>query len=419
MQIDTAILSAFFIVSLLLSGTAASGQEATMPQHWDIDALFLTPQVYPVDDVTPYLAEGGGEATFTGEGVRALFYEGLPWQGKPTRVFAWYGAPEHAEGAKLPAMVLAHGGGGTAFDEWVRIWNRRGYAAISMDLTGSAPGGAPGERPRHEWAGPPHKGEDYAAEPVADQWPYHAVADIVLAHSLLRSFPEVDADRIGLTGISWGGFLTGIAASVDKRFRFAVPVYGCGFINDSPAWASTWEAMGPERADTWHRLWDPSQYVAAIEAPTLWVNGANDRHYPLSIHGRTYALCGGDKRLSVRPGLGHSHVSGWQPEEIYAYADSLVNNGAPFLRITAHGREGSEVWAEYDPSGPPTSAELRYTMDVKDWVECEWLAAPATIDADAHRVRATIPDGWHAYFINLIDGRGLIVSTNRVVAEGK
>ena len=32
--------------------------------------------------------------------------------------------------------VLVHGGGGTAFDAWVRLWNDRGYAAIAMDLAG-------------------------------------------------------------------------------------------------------------------------------------------------------------------------------------------------------------------------------------------------------------------------------------------
>ena len=53
--------------------------------------------------------------------MRGLYFEGLPWKGKPTRVFAWYGVPKTAAGAKVPAVVLLYGGGGTAFDEWVRI----------------------------------------------------------------------------------------------------------------------------------------------------------------------------------------------------------------------------------------------------------------------------------------------------------
>jgi hypothetical protein len=36
-------------------------------------------------------------------------------------------------------MVLIHGGGGTAFADWVRLWTGRGYAAIAMDLCGCVP----------------------------------------------------------------------------------------------------------------------------------------------------------------------------------------------------------------------------------------------------------------------------------------
>ena len=61
-----------------------------------------------------------------------------------------------------------------------------------------------------------------------DQWVYHAVASVVRANSFMRSLPDVDPERIGVTGVSWGGFLTCIAASIDDRFRFAAPVYGCG-----------------------------------------------------------------------------------------------------------------------------------------------------------------------------------------------
>src|SRR5579864_1920085 len=53
------------------------------------------------------------------EGLRALYYDGLPYRGTATRVFAWYGAPAGRRG-KVPGVVLVHGGGGTAFRDWVR-----------------------------------------------------------------------------------------------------------------------------------------------------------------------------------------------------------------------------------------------------------------------------------------------------------
>ncbi|MBM3211369.1 acetylxylan esterase, partial [Candidatus Poribacteria bacterium] len=180
--------------------------------------LLETPEVYPAPD-------------FQSPGVKAIFYQGLPWNSIPTRVFAWYGLPEQRSEAKIPGMVLVHGGGGTAFDYWVRLWNSRGYAAIAMDTCGCIPEGVYGGWHRHDLGGPPGWGGfDQINWPVEAQWTYHAIADIILANSLLRSFPEVDPERIGLTGISWGGYLTCIASGIDNRFNFAVPVYGCGYL---------------------------------------------------------------------------------------------------------------------------------------------------------------------------------------------
>src|SRR6185312_8361701 len=70
----------------------------------------------------------------------AIYYESVPYKGKPTRVFAYLARPEKAEG-KLPAMVLVHGGGGKAFREWAELWARRGYVALAMDLAGHGPNG--------------------------------------------------------------------------------------------------------------------------------------------------------------------------------------------------------------------------------------------------------------------------------------
>ena len=68
--------------------------------------------------------------------MRALFYEGADYKGGPTWVFAYYAAPEGKPPAGgWPAVVCAHGGGGTAFPEWVRKWNQNGYAAIARFVT--------------------------------------------------------------------------------------------------------------------------------------------------------------------------------------------------------------------------------------------------------------------------------------------
>jgi len=184
-----------------------------------------------------------------GKEIRSLYYKGEPYRGKPTRVLAYYATPGSLAGdpskdKNLAAIVLVHGGGGKAYPEWVKLWASRGYAAIAMDLSGNdpqknqrLPDGGPRQRDRDKFA---------AGLPNTDMWTYHAVANVIRAHSLIRHFPEVDGERTAITGISWGGYLTCIVAGLDNRFNVAAPVYGCGFLHKNSFWLGSFAGMSAE-----------------------------------------------------------------------------------------------------------------------------------------------------------------------------
>ena len=397
---------------------------------WDLDTLYKAPATYPALGYEPKADKAlyyDGIVTSPDMRkksvrdceVKSLLYQGLPFEGRPTRVFAYYGRPSAPSGTKLPAMVLVHGGGGTAFESWVRLWNARGYAAIAMDVCGCAPEGMmpPGMIPggihlkRHDAAGPAGWGGFEQIDwPVRDQWTYHAVADIVLANSLIRSFAEVDPERVGITGISWGGYLTCIIAGVDKRLKFAVPVYGCGFLGDNSTWLPNFAQMGKEKAYLWLRQWDPSEYLKNARMPMLWVTGTNDFAYPMDSLQKSYRLPSDPRTLCVRVRMPHGHGGpGETPDEIRAFADSLCKAGKPLPHITAQGRTGDRVWASFESESPVASAELNFTRDTCAWAERNWEAVPATIEGS--RVRAVLPAGTRVYYLNLCTDRKLIVST--------
>lgn len=362
---------------------------------WDMAALTKPPQSWP--------APG-----FQADGVKAVFFAGPLYQGRPTRVFAWIGLPKLAPGQQAPGMVLVHGGGGTAFAEWVRRWTARGYAAIAFDTCGSVP---KGNWDRHPDGGPPGwGGMAQVDQPRQDQWTYHAVADAILAHSLLRSLPEVDPERTGLTGISWGGYLACIIAGADPRFKLVVPVYGCGFTNEN-GFAGDLQALGNERAERWMRWWDPSVYLPAAAMPLLWVTGSNDAFYTLNALRKSYRLPSGPRTLCVRLRMPHGHGDVSEgPREIYAFADSLLRDRAPLAHITAQGRDGQKVWAAFKVGAPVVRAELNVTRDTGRWQDRKWDALPAQVDS-AERVTATLPPGTTAYYLNLYDNRDCVVST--------
>jgi dienelactone hydrolase len=380
----------------------ATVAQPTGPVQWNLEAL----------DKAPHFTD----APISEPGVRGIFYDGLSWKGKPTRVFAWLGLPDRAVGDKVPAMVLVHGGGGTAHARWVRLWNQRGYAAIAMDTCGAGMAANEPAQKRLEDGGPPGWDASFTQVdlPIEDQWQYHAVADIVLAHSLLRSLPEVDAEKIGLTGISWGGYLTCIAAGVDQRFKFAAPVYGCGFLGAESSWTPTFEKIGSRVAGKWLALWDPAVYLPQAKMPMLWVSGDLDVSYRLGSLQKSYRLPPGERYLAIRHAMPHGHPPGETPPEILAFARQINSHDVPLARMTAQGRDGRQAWVQFAAAAPLVKSQLVSTKDLGPWHKREWTVADADLDKTTARVTAELPEGTRAFYFILVDARDCVASSEHV-----
>ncbi len=360
---------------------------------WDLRELSRAPAVEWVDPAGP---------------VRSLYYAGEPYQGRPTRVFAYYAAPPGAATGRAPAMVLVHGGGGTAFREWAELWANRGYAAIAMDLAGRGPDG------KRLADGGPDQGHpdkfDAIAGGLKNAWMYHAVAAVIRAHSLLRTLPEIDAGRTGVTGISWGGYLTCIVAGLDDRFRFAVPVYGCGFLHEDSVWLPDFAKLSARDRQLWIDNYDPSKYLPGCRMPILFVNGTNDFAYPLDSYRKSYRLVRGPRTLCVTVRMPHGHPAGWAPKEIGIFADSVVRGGRPLARLDGVRREGREVSVCFRADVPVQNAALHYTTDRGPWKDRRWQTVPARIEAG--RASATLPaSAGIVYFLTVTDDRDATVST--------
>jgi dienelactone hydrolase len=351
--------------------------------------------------------------------VWSLYYEGETYQGQATRVFAYYASPatldpDVSAHETFPAVVLVHGGGGTAFKEWAELWARRGYAAIAMDLAGCGP-----ERKRLPDGGPNQTDDEkFGAIDQApqDQWTYHSVANVILAHSLIRSFAEVDARRTAVTGISWGGYLTCIVAGLDDRFQAAVPVYGCGYLHENSVWLNRFSRMSPQQKEKWVRLWDPSMYIGSTVMPVFFVNGTNDFAYPLDSYRKTYGLVKSPRQFRITVKMPHGHQQGWAPEEIGLFIDQHLKAGVPLAAVTqpecidgkAHARVSSEVAL--------VSARLHYTTGTTPINELEWVSVPARLEG-SQVVSPVVPDAATVWFLTVTDNRGAVVSSELVFAS--
>ncbi len=388
---------------------------------WDLAALGTTPAFEWLDDDAP---------------VRSLLYAGEPYkdQERPTRVFAWYATPASidanadapdANKGPWPGIVLVHGGGGTAFAEWVTLWAKRGYAAIAMDLAGSRPeptaekknavvrlaDGGPGQDHRDKF-------DTIATPDLDDDWPYHAVANVIRAHSLLRSLPGVDPDRTAITGISWGGYTTCIVASLDDRFCAAVPVYGCGHLCDNSCWLGDFERIGTAGAARWEQLYDPGKYLPACRVPIFFVNGTNDFAYPLDSFMKSHAdVRHAAKNIRIQVNMPHGHEPGWAPPEIAAFIDAKVRGTPALPELDMPLVDDRGAWCRVTSGGPIQSASFVSTAEPGPINKLAWQTVPAEVGPDGTLSAPKPPVNTRSFFFTATTATGMQVSSPAVIGR--
>jgi dienelactone hydrolase/membrane-bound inhibitor of C-type lysozyme len=416
----------FFIViitfqSIIYSVSAAQPvrltQNAGAAEGKGIDLIVKKLNHDNVFNTPVYTLESGYDNFKKYANIQGLFFDGLPYDGRKTKVFCWLGIPETAgKTNKVPAVVLVHGGGGTIFPEWIKKWTDRGYAAISVGLEGQLPGEKVSDTepfwPRNENSGPWRKGffQD-ADEEINNQWFYHAVADVILANSLLRSLPEIDPGKIGITGISWGGIITNVVAGIDHRFAFAIPVYGCGFLQETPTYVKQIRTLSGKKTAFYLDNWEPSLYVPLHSMPVLFVNGTNDCHFTMNSFTKTWETSSAEKHLLVLHQMAHGHAPGWNPLEIYEFADYVTGSRDQYPEIQITVSENSKIHGKV--KGSLTEAFCYYTTDTADW-QCknyQWMVNQVEVNREKGTIKTTVPDNALYFFVNVVSADGLTVSS--------
>ncbi len=392
---------------IFLRVTVAFGGEPIVPAAilpattpWNLTSLSQVPDYQWIKSTGP---------------IRSLLYRGPSYRGQPTSVYAVYATPgslsdDHTLDRNLPAVVLAHGGNGKAWEPWVKLWASRGYAAIAMHLGGSGP-----DDKRLPDGGPTQNGQNkfrHISRPVKDQWPYHAVANVILAHSLVRSFKEVDRSRTAVIGTSWGGYLACIVAGLDNRLHAAVSVYGCGFLHKNSVWKDMglFNEMSETNRTKWVQLWDPSQYLPSVKPVMLFVTGARDFAYPLESLTKSYRLVSARKYLCIKPNMRHGDHVGMATREIHAFLEHAFKNAPPLPNLRRARVTDQTIRTELISQTTIVSAELWYTASRGPSKTRKWLSMPVRITKGSV-VAPAPPAETKLSFIVVTDERGLVVSS--------
>lgn len=174
----------------------------------------------PVVNANPFIQ------TFTTDSI--IIEKGYFYSEATEKVPVLIYRPVAKRSKKLPVVICLHGTGGSKDDagikELLHRFSKLGFMAVAID------GRYHGERVNAI------AGHNQYVEAIIKAWEnkdstkqqhpflFDTVYDLWRLVDYLSARPDVDAKRIGMTGISKGGIETWMAASVDTRIKVAVPV---------------------------------------------------------------------------------------------------------------------------------------------------------------------------------------------------
>ena len=209
-------------------------------------------------------------------GVDLMPAERLAWAAEDgTEVEGWVVRPAgFREGGSYPMILKIHGGPhsayGNTFFPTFHVLSAAGFFVLYTNPRGSSGYGHDFQyATRGQWG-------------IVDREDYLAGVEAALAR-----YPEIDANRLGVSGGSYGGFMTNWLTATTDRFRAAVTSRS---ITNWESWWGTSDAQrlteyefhGPpwEQRDLYRRL-SPISYVENVTAPTLIIHSEQDYRTPI------------------------------------------------------------------------------------------------------------------------------------------
>jgi dienelactone hydrolase len=300
-------------------------------------------------------------------------------EGVKIRVFGIFGRPTGAK--RLPGILHIHGGGQTASLAWVQYWAKRGYACLTYDFCGKWE-----NRTEYTDWGPLSKNCCMASNGVYQVHPtprvcgwFHWALAGRRALTLLAQQPTVNADRLGIFGISVGGTLCWLVAGTDARVKAAVPIYGCGYNVDRRK--AVYGLAPSEDQLIYQASLAPEAYAPYIKCPILFLSASNDHHGWMDDAFDALGAVQAITRQAFTPHYIH-HIEPKQGIDLPLWMDWHLKQGQPFpetpkleLRLNSQGVLEAQVRGKepaqvdfYYALGPriPPSRFWRRVNGVKD-----------------------------------------------------
>jgi len=230
------------------------------------------------------------------------------------RIQGWFLEAPRRDGKPAPLVVEIHGGPSTLYG-WSMFWEWQVMVGQGMSVYACNPRGSQGY------------GQDFNHANFRD-WGDGPMRDVMGGVDSLIADGLADPDRLGMTGGSYGGYLTSWIVGHTDRFKAAVT---CRSVNDMAGEMLSGDIAGPlfgkyeygknpwEDPDI-YRLHSPLTYAEDIHTPLLIQHAEEDLRCPITQAEQLFTVLRSLKRTVRFMRVPHE-------------SHELTRSGAPFRRV--------------------------------------------------------------------------------------
>ena len=226
----------------------------------------------------------------------------LSWQSfDGLEIEGWLYLPPLQQGVKAPLILEIHGGPSLAWgDSYVhefQVLAGKGYAVLAANPRGSA-----------------GYGEEFCKQTLKD-WGGNDFRDLMAGIDHVLATEPVDGTRLGIGGLSYGGYMTNWAITQTNRFKAAVSRNGisslstAGLLSDQTLWFDfSMGGNGSEDGEAFLKSRSALTFADRITTPLLLLHADNDLRCPFSESYQLFVMLRKRKHtveLVRYPGVSH------------------------------------------------------------------------------------------------------------------
>ena len=207
---------------------------------------------------------------------------------------------------KHPGILVLHGGKASAERDKAISWAQRGYIAVAPDLPGIAD---PKKLiyTKGRWNKLEFGAERFTVLPdITSSTIFDAVLTAMKSLYLLQTQPTVDKNKIGVVGVSWGGYMTTMVCGLaGKQIKAGFSVFGSGFYEYTTSQTHL-NKMSEIEKNQWLQYLDAGRRAQGIKASFFIAAATNDFFFFPKAVQKTLEVITSEKNQVFAPNVSHT-----------------------------------------------------------------------------------------------------------------